>query len=459
MFLRSPFKFSPALGSFAGVVALFMGPLLPAAYCEELARPKRLEQIGEAPPSNTPDSWSQGNLGRQAERLHRLWGKDGPTYRTRPRLIEGGQTSPVILPPEVLNPDTEGCITVAALATPNLSFLLVFPQNEQTPRRRAWPIPSAAGVAEITRCGARKPLLLGLALKMRSRRGIVEFIVSSSEHPPTPASELLQGRNAGPSLPSPQVGRRPYLAPLKERLSKKKDSNRLRGAHSMTVSGLQANSSGRGSTVVHLTAGCHSLDLLAEPHPPAPPDLDGKLFALSTGEVLQVDEEHSGEVSLSHCVGRTERVTIEFSGARPGAEISLLQSTWELPAGIPLVWGAVARSQLARAMWNNRLDPLEGRPVFASLGVRGTTHLAFSSELGACYIAAIAPIRGKLKRVALAIEMQGGFRETQSLKNGVGASLTFCSQEINPVRIEAQALGTGVAWILGIWQISGEAPQ
>lgn len=409
--------------------------------------------VAQVKQSKASSAWNEGALGRDAAALQAEYEKLGDTLRLRPRLMERGPARPISIPKRFLSGASEGCTTLVSVASPNLSFLLLFSKDDSMPARRAWPIPSAAGVAEVTRCGARKPLLEGLGTKLRSRRGVMELILVSSEHPPPPVSELLPRRNPGPSLPSPQVGRRPWLAPLKARIQALTDRNRLEGAKSVRQSGLTANTHGQGSSIVHLSAGCHRLELLAESDPKAPPDLDGRLHALSSDQELSHDEEHRGQVSLSYCLGRPDRVRLGFTGARPNSEITLVHSAWDIPQGLPISWGPVARARLASTVWSDGLHGLEEAPVYSSLGVRGHTRLVFEVDSERCYVAALAPIRGDIQTMGLAARWGASVRESQSHSATAGSSVSFCPQAASHVTIDTEVAGSGLAWILGVWQV------
>ncbi len=423
-----------------------------------LAKAEESPGPGSKSVESTPSVWNSGALGAQANQLEKEYGGSGRVTRLRPRLVHHENEQPIVLPPAAIDPSSKGCTTVSVLTAPNISFLLVFPHSEDDPRRRTWPIPSAAGSAEVTRCGARKSLLSGLSMKLRSRRGVAEFVVLESENPPPPVSELLPARNPGPSLPSPQVGRRPWLAPLKQRLEAIRKSLRETGAEAIHESGLASDASGSGSAVVHLDPGCHRLQLLVESNPEAPPDLDGRLSDLARGTEIAVDEEHRGQVSLSYCVGRAERVRLDYSGALPSSEVILVHSTWSIPEAFPTSWGPLARARLAQAAWEGGgLQHFGVPPVYSSLGVRGTTRLTIPVDPSYCYVALLAPIRGEATSLALGTRAMGSTSEAHST-DGPGVAVSFCARGTSRALLEAQALGASVAWILGVWETGRVAP-
>jgi hypothetical protein len=403
--------------------------------------------------SKVPPAWNLGPLGAQTAQLQRIYGRLGHTQRLRPRLLEQGTPLPVVIPEGLLNPETEDCVTVTALAAANLSFLLVFDDEESPAARRAWPVPSAAGVAEVTRCGARKPLLAGLSAQLRSRRGVVELLIVKSEQPPPPVTELLVGRDPGPSLPSPQVGPRPALAPIKQRVEEALATHKADGALATETNGALADEAGVGSLVMNLLEGCHRFSLLTEGDPKSPPDLDARLYSLTSGEDLVTDEEHRGEAHLDYCVGRADRVRLDFSGAKAQTEITVVHSRWEIPEGIPRMWGSYSRARLAGALWHDHLPALESAPAFASLGVRGATRLFVDLDPEACYVVAVAPIRGEVTTLSLTAEVGDDRQEATGSGGSEGLALSACANGYDQLEVDVHALGSGLAWILGVWQL------
>lgn len=445
-------------------IAAFSLPLLLTSVASAKDKRQPTAQVGSGrqpskaiSPAMSRALWDFGPLGAQAAKLHKVYQRLGPTERLRPRLLQQGNPFPIAIQEELLSPESEDCVTVTALASANLSFLLVFDDDSSRAARRAWPVPSAAGVAEVTRCGARKPLLSGLTAQLRSRRGVVEFLIIRSEQPPPPVTELLVGRDPGASLPSPQVGPRPSLAPLKQRLRSTEAEHRARGASASEVSGALSDEAGLGSVIMNLQEGCHRFSLLTEGDPKSPPDLDARLYSLTSGEDLVTDEEHRGEAHLDYCVGRADRVRLDFSGAKSRTEVSMVHSRWEIPEGIPRIWGSYSRARLAAALWLDDLPSLESAPSFASLGVRGATKLFVDADPQACYVVAAAPIRGEVTNMSLTAEVGDEKQEATGSGGSQGLALSTCASGYAQLELNVQALGSGLAWIIGVWQL--RAPE
>lgn len=435
----------------------WIGLLLLLAQVASAQEGRATKQKISSPPAaqQVPSVWDAGSLGAQAAQLSKAYQRSGHVHRLKPTFISEEQQKPVVVPHRLLDSAKSSCITVAALAAPNISFLLTFPQTSDEPARRAWPIPSAAGAAEVTRCGAQKEQLLGLCIKLRSRRGVVEFVVVESENPPPPVSELLPSRNPGPSLPSPQIGKRPWLAPLKERVDFLRRARRGDGAYAIHESALSTDETGRGSTVLQLGPGCHRLEMLTDASPEAPPDLDGKLSTLAQGVLVSADEEHRSQVSLRHCVGRSERFRLDYAGAVPLREVILIHSTWPIPDAFPQSWGSLARARLAQVAWERGQPDYGAPPVYSSMGVRGTTRVVVPTDPMACYVANLAVLRGEVTTLALAARVGAASSEAHQ-PDGAGVSVAFCADGARSATLELQTHGTGVAWILGVWRVGSQ---
>src|SRR5690606_14264191 len=92
-------------------------------------------------------------------------------------------------------------------------------------------------------------------------------------------------------------------------------------------------------------------------------------------------------------------------------------------------------------------------PSFSSLGVRGTTTLHAELDPNGCAIVALAPMRGEVERLALAVKWGAEVRENQSGEQHGGAAVALCVENTSRLRIEVAAAGDSLAWILGIWPV------
>src|SRR5690606_6453289 len=135
------------------------------------------------------------------------WAGSSKVTALKPRLLERGSIRRLFLSRRSTDPNSEGCTTVAVLGAPSTNFLLRFlPSAENHLVQRDWPEPSIAGVARLTRCGARKSMFERLAVEMRSPRGVLEFLVAHSSEPAPSLLEALPHRNPGPPGRSRETG-------------------------------------------------------------------------------------------------------------------------------------------------------------------------------------------------------------------------------------------------------------
>lgn len=412
---------------------------------------------------------ARGDLASDVDELMLAWRTLGDVERLRPELLERGDVRPIPLDPRRIDPENPDCITVAVLGTPGANFVLRFlPLLGEPPLAEdEWPETSVAGAAQITRCGARKTLLPRLAVEMRSPRAVVETVVARSSALLPTFRRALPHRDPGPLFPSAETGPRPMSLPLKRRASRLQERAKREGAQSMAQKLLSSDASGNGSAVLPLEAGCHRLDVLS---PGASEralahgiDVDIEVALAATGEVLASDATESADASAAFCLGAPQPVRLRFVGSVPGVPVLLLESRWELPGGLPEYWSAEARGHMAEALRRHHHRGLGNLMVYESLGVPGATLLPVEVEPGACYVAVVAPLRGHSASLALAAAVGDRFAQNHGGLEGRGTALSFCSRSENVAQLEVEARGSGLVWLLAVWQASrlgvGEVPQ
>ena len=402
-----------------------------------------------------------GELGEQVAELRARWAEHGQVTVLSPVLLDRWASYALHAPPTALEEAAAGCTSVAMLSSANVSFIAHFADEPSSTQRRAWPVPSAAGLAELTRCGASKALLSTLHIQMRSRRGVVDVVLLESEHPPPPLSSVLRGRDPGPAAPSPYVGPRPYLAPLSVRIEQYRTSLSHAQAE-WTEHAVMSDASGRGGQVFNLNEGCHEFLVLGPQDRNAPPDIDARVSDLVRGEVYQSDDDQAGDAHLLHCTGQAERVIVDFNGANPETELVILHLNTPLPSGLPVAWGNRARSLLAQAFHAAGAPELNSPPRLSALGVRGETTLPLELSAHACYVAAVAPLRGDNRRLSVRVETGSIERQIQAQGLSAAGPLFFCSSERTTGMLRIHSVGTAVTWLAGLWQLSpdprGPAP-
>jgi hypothetical protein len=405
---------------------------------------------------------ARADLEQDTARLAREWREYGVLHRLKPRLLERGDVRPLLFSPGLIDPTTESCVSVAVLGAPSSNFVLRFlsggplswPQGE-------WPEASVAGAAQLVRCGARKAMLERLAVEMRSPRAVVEVIAVRAPVPLPSLRRTLAHRDPGPVAQFQSGGQRPASAPIEQRAHAVQERMRRQGAAEQQRKLIQSSDTdGSGEATLRLERGCHRIDVLGMPVAPTAPrgiDIDAELYVPLAQQLLGADHTESADASLSVCVGAPTLANLRFVGSLPGTPVVLLHARSELPAGLPERWGPEPSARIAEALWQSHNRPLPDSPVFESLGVSGVTALPVEVEPGACYLAALAPIRGEPTGVALAVATGQKYGQNQGAPEGGGTALAFCSDGDDTALVEVEARGVGVVWLFAIWQ-TGRVP-
>lgn len=370
---------------------------------------------------------------------------------------------PLLVPTDALDPVNPGCTTVAVLGATTTSFALdVHPPGASVAQSADLPVASLAGAAEITRCGAERPLLSRLALEMRSPRAVVRIVVLRSSKRAPSLVHALPHRDPGPFAPLIRSGPRPALAPLAQRIAAFEDRATLAGAVESGRLELTADEDGGGSALMHLDEGCHELSVLSGSAPGGTPDVDADVVAESTGEILASDHSDASDATLSLCLGATTALRVRFAGAASSSSLALLHAHYALPSGLPEHWGPPARGHMAEALHARDLRNLGIGPVYESLGVQGETLLPIPVEPGACYVIGVALIRGQADSLGLSADWDNRTGETQAAPGEVATALALCAQD-DHVGVRVALRGAGAAWVLAAWRTSrarlgGESP-
>jgi hypothetical protein len=114
-------------------------------------------------------------------------------------------------------------------------------------------------------------------------------------------------------------------------------------------------------------------------------------------------------------------------------------------------------AKMAEAVWQSHNRALGDSLIHESLGVAGVTAVPLEVEPGACYLAAVAPIRGDSSGLAMATVLGARHGQNHGGPEGGGTSLAFCSQSEQNALVEVEARGVGLVWLLAIWQ-TGRIP-
>lgn len=405
---------------------------------------------------------ASADLGHDADALVRAWSSAARVRRLAPRLAERGTLRPVLLSREETDPTTEGCTTVVVLGSVSTSIVLRFLPTDGPLRwpEGEWPEASTAGAVQLVRCGVRKAMLERLAVEMRSPRGVLEILVARAPRPLPPMLGTLAHREPGPAAPLGRSGPRPVSAPLADRTAAQQKRARREGAGEVSSRLVMAERDGSGEVTLRFEPGCYRIDVLGIPTPQGYPrgvDLDAELVWLPGGELAEQDRTDSADATLPLCVGERRLGTVRFGGTVPGSPVVLVTARWNLPRGLPADWTPASRARIAEAVRRHHLRDLGGSPVYSSLGVAGVTVLPLEVEPGACYLAALAAIRGQPGGLALAAQAGNRRSEDNPGPDGTGTAVAFCAGDEQRAVIDVEARGVGLVWLLGVWQ-TGRLP-
>jgi hypothetical protein len=397
---------------------------------------------------------ARADLGRDVERLLLAWRAFGHVTELSPRLLERGDVLPLVLPAEPLDPKRPGCVTLAVLGTTSISFLLDPTGAGSNEGEDDWPEGSEAGALEITRCGDKKPALAGLALEMRSPRGVLEFAVLASNEPPPRLVQVLPHRDPGPVAPLGGSGPRPNVAPLALRVRAAEERAARDQAIELSVQDLTASALGAGTTLITLAPGCHRFELLGDEAGRRPTDVDFEVRNEDGSEMLAADHSESSDARALFCLGRAMPVTLRFAGAGPFAKLALARSRWDLEPNLPARWPAEARARFSGVLRDQRLPLAGAELVDESLGIQGDTLLPLSVEPATCYVALAAQLRGEAVALSMAARTSRGIAQSRLDQEVGGALLSFCTGPEERALLEIEARGLGLVWMSAVWRVA-----
>lgn len=393
-----------------------------------------------------------GPVGADLSRVIELWEKQGPVDVLPPRLVARGQTLPLHLPAAATDGTTRACATVLALASTGTVFSLSF-QESAADLRRDFPLASSLGVVEVSRCGVRKRALSSLTLEAGSPRAIVSLLVLVGDGPAPSIAAVLPHRQAGQPAAAPELGPRPKLGPLPERLMQKQRGRALSQPSELTDGLVETDELGHGSLALTLAAGCHTLDVLDASSEAGLTDVDARLIDLG-GTTWAADASIAPDATLSLCLGEQKRLVLDVRGATAGAQVAFLRASWALPDGLPTEWGPTVRGRLAEALRQNPGAAVLGHPLAASLGVQGTSRLSVPAAPGQCYVAAVAALDRTPERLGLAARAGGAISQTRARPGRSHATISLCAT--GPLlSVDVESVGAGAGWLVAIWELDG----
>jgi hypothetical protein len=397
---------------------------------------------------------ARADLGADVQALSAARAAYGRVVRLKPRLLEHGDRLPFSIAPELLGAKDASCLTVSILGVREAHFSIHFSRFDPGAPSTAFAEASAAGAAEVTRCGASKPFLAGMVVEMRSPRGVLETLLSITPAGIPKLVQVLPTRDPGSELALGDPGERPALPGLRERLLRLSARARREGAQSFEQTTLQAGADGSGAVPLALGPGCHELTLLAETAPGTAStvvDLDVELADPESDRRLALDRADDADATVGYCTGESQALELRFVGATAHLSLALTQAHFALPAGLRGSWGPEARGRFARLARALHLA-LPNPPLYESLGVQGTTSLPFETEPDACYTALLVPVRGDAARMSLVALAHAPGEVARGAADSDGTGTSFCARGARRATLEVGGEGSNLAWLLAIWE-------
>jgi hypothetical protein len=394
------------------------------------------------------------DLGTDVERVKLAWSAFGRVHHLTPRFLERGDRLPLLLPAELLDPETPGCVTVALLTPTSLHFVLDSQPAEAPPAERA-PDESLAGALEIARCGADKAAFSSLGVVMRSPQGLLETLVVATPDAAPPLTTVLPHRDPGPIAPLSGSGPRPSMAPLSARARAIEQRAAREGALEFSSEDVQASGAGAGSELFAFGAGCHVLELLAD-EATSPglrgADVDIEVSEADGGEILAVDQGESSDARVVFCLGEARALRVRFQGGAPMSRLLMVRTRFELSAELPAPWDSDTRARFSAVIRATHQELRGAKLVDAALGVQGATHMPQRLEPGSCYLALVVPLRGDGAMLSVQAEAGPRSASSRSLPGAPGTGVGFCTDHDTRAVIEVEARGFGVVWMSALFR-------
>lgn len=395
------------------------------------------------------------DLASDVDTIVSTWEKTGPVFHKKPELLERGTAREILMPPALVDPRSDECLTVVILSTANNHFVARFSGLRGSGRFAHPELPKAsvAGALQFGRCGAGKAGLTRVSIELRSPRGVIEVLALSSKTVRRDLYRILPNRNPGFVAQDERRNARPRLGPLEPRGKAAEDFANKQGAAHVSKKMLVSRADGTLNELIRLDPGCHRLDVLASESKAEtnPVDIDLELVDVQDGERLSYDRSDNPDANCELCVGELRLAKVHMVGAQARAPVLMLHSFWPLPDGLPAEWNPQARASVAEALRRHHIRVRPRSLVYTSLGIQGSTLLPIELEPFACYVAVLGAAHGRPDTVALGVTI--GLRRGQNHggMDGSNVALSFCAGAETRGVIQVETRG-GLAWLLAVWQ-------
>jgi len=396
---------------------------------------------------------ARATLVEDVARLREAWSSGAHVEQLTPRLSSRGETLPLPLPLWAGAPDSKGCVSLAVLASPRVSFVLQVGNGSSMDMRT-----SEVGWVQLHRCGSSRPDLQRALVEMRSPRGILEVLVGEATAPLAEVSSVLSHRDPGPKSPSGEAGPAPIPPPLEVRALAWEAQARRDGAGQIERQLIRPAGSQVPTARLSLAEGCHRLSALGlQPSPrDAPRDLDLFLRGEALYDLRREDQSENSDAEISLCIATPVAVRVGVLGLGAADPAVLQHARFPMPSGLPLHWGPLLRARLAEAFFRRHSLGAPREPVYEALGVAGRTMLPLQLERRTCYTAGLSVFSGTPKALLLEAMPPDRDAAADSTSDAEAVIVAFCTGEEAVARLRVEAVGLSVAWLAAVWRIERE---
>lgn len=408
-----------------------------------------------------PSTSARAELVDDVQKLSEAYERGGAKVaRVAPRFLLAESTARILLP-EGSRAGEGSCVTVIALGAPSTHYALR-PALPRVLGMVAASVDAEAGMATIEDCDGRTLATGAVELVMGKRAGAIDVLVV--RHPAGGLSDptiVLPARATGP-LPPPEPVGPLSVAPVEERRQRAENAARRDGAIFVARVDVAADLRGRGAIVLRLRQGCHRVAVLADAAALAtgttPPAVDVDATARLAGdeEDLVYDRSHAPDARLDFCTGSTRDVELRFVGAGGPVPIVVLTSYWDLPGGLPSLWGDDARGGFAWALHRRPAPRLRAAPDRLVAGAAGVTRVPVAVEPSSCYLAALALTRGTASGLRLTTVVGASRRHDDATGGQPAAAVSFCTGARDRLATLQMDVRSDTAWWgLALWRVGG----
>jgi hypothetical protein len=370
-----------------------------------------------------------------------------------PRVLEQGEELPLLVPERLAPKKSADCLHLVALSAQTVQFVLNIPSFNEMAEDLS--LPSRAGLLEFVRCGSPDVTYGDLSLTMLSPRGALDVVSYTDQSPVAGALKRLPWRNSGREATELSLEHRVAVGNLSGRIGRLERHAAFRLADRTEQKAIPNQDLESGEVLVGFDPGCHEVKLVIDLDTNQTESLDlSPEFAWTDDSALfapDTSSSHSPTFIVCTATARIARLSFIANSAYLRAVLFRAHYPW--PTGIPSNWATEVRNQMALALFRRHLPSLTSPPSQSWVGSSNATSLRMAVAPRSCYLAIVAANRASQSDISLSIANESRWIADASLED-VGASVAFCVSQAGNVKLDVDARGSNVVWILGVWAIA-----